>query len=181
MASSTKKPAAQHQTTGVRGGDAVLSGSLPRALTGNEEEDAGCEGLVKPVEGGVVDEGHDADDDADETRQEGEDHEGPGGVPIGCVWRRGVGAERYGRQQSEGQSWSRGRRPAALTDAVGVCHAFPRHAVPPQALVHVITGVAVLHPVVRCRRDNEEYVPYSCTEQPTSHEAVHPEEIRETR
>lgn len=94
MASSTKKPAAQHQTTGVRGGDAVLAGSLPRALTGYEEEDAGCEGLVKPVEGGVVDEGHDADDDADETRQEGEDHEGPGGVPIGCVWREGGGGRK---------------------------------------------------------------------------------------
>lgn len=63
----------------------------------------------------------------------------------------------------------------ALTDAVCVCHAFPRHAVPPQALVHVIAGVAILHPVVRRRRDNEEYVPHSCTEQPTSHEAVHPE------
>lgn len=63
----------------------------------------------------------------------------------------------------------------ALTDAVRVCHAFPGHAVPPQALVHVIAGVAILHPVVRCRRDNEEYVPHSCTEQPASHEAVHPE------
>lgn len=179
MASSTKKPAAQHQTTGVSGGDAVLSGSLSRALTGNEEEDAGCEGLVKPVEGGVVDEGHDADDDADETSQEGEDHEGPGGVPVGCVCVWGGGGRKA--QQSEGQSWLEGHRAAALTNAVGVCHAFPRHAVPPQALVHVIAGVAVLHPVVRCRRDNEEYVPYSCTEQPTSHEAVHPEEIRGTR
>lgn len=63
----------------------------------------------------------------------------------------------------------------ALTNAVRVCHAFPRHAIPPQALVHVIAGVAILHPVVRCRGDNEEYVPHSCTEQPTSHEAVHPE------
>lgn len=63
----------------------------------------------------------------------------------------------------------------ALTDAVRVCHAFPRHAVPPQALVHVIAGVAILHPVVRRRGDNEEYVPHSCTEQPTSHKAVHPE------
>lgn len=128
-----------------------------------------------------MDEGHDADDDADETSQEGEDHEGPGGVPVGCmcVCVEG-GAERHRRQQSEGQSWSGGHRLAALTDAVGVCHALPRHAVPPQALVHVIAGVAVLHPVVRCRRDNEEYVPYSRTEQPTSHEAVHPEERRVT-
>lgn len=61
-----------------------------------------------------------------------------------------------------------------LTDAVGVRHAFPRHAIPPQALVHVIAGVTVLHPVVGCRGDNEEYVADSSTEQPTSHEAVHP-------
>lgn len=180
MASSTKKPAAQHQTTGVRGGDDVLSGSLSLALTGNEEEYAGCKGLVKPVEGGVVDEGHDADDDADETSQEGEDHEGPGGVPVGCVCEGEEGHHQKGTGDN-GQSWSGGHRPAALTDAVGVSHAFPRHAVPPQALVHVIAGVAVLHPVVRCRRDNEEYVPYSCTEQPTSHEAVHPEKRGGTR
>lgn len=62
----------------------------------------------------------------------------------------------------------------SLTDAVCVCHAFPGHTVPPQALVHVIAGVTILHPVVSCRGDNEEYVPYSGAEQPTSHEAVHP-------
>lgn len=67
-----------------------------------------------------------------------------------------------------------GRHPESLTDAVCVCHAFPGHTVPPQALVHVIAGVTVLHPVVSCRGDNEEYVPDSGTEQPTSHEAVHP-------
>lgn len=35
-----------------------------------------------------MDEGHDADDNSDETSQEGEDHEGSGGVPVGyaCVW-----------------------------------------------------------------------------------------------
>lgn len=66
------------------------------------------------------------------------------------------------------------RHPASLTDAVCVCHAFPGHTVPPQALVHVIAGVTVLHPVVSCRGDNEEYVPDSGAEQPTSHEAVHP-------
>lgn len=58
--------------------------SWPKKLTGDEEEDAGSEGLVKAVEGGVVDECHDADDDANETGQQGEDHEGPGGVPVGC-------------------------------------------------------------------------------------------------
>lgn len=31
-----------------------------------------------------MDEGHDADHDADETSQQGEDHEGPGGIPVGC-------------------------------------------------------------------------------------------------
>lgn len=67
-----------------------------------------------------------------------------------------------------------GIHPASLTDAVCVCHAFPGHTVPPQALVHVIAGVAVLHPVVSCRGDDEEYVPHAGTEQPTSHEAVHP-------
>lgn len=75
----------REKTTGVRGGEGVEWGCLPLALTGNEEEDAGSEGLVKPIKGGVVDEGHDADDDADETSQEGEDHKGPGGVPVGCV------------------------------------------------------------------------------------------------
>lgn len=163
-------------TTGVRGGDGVLSGSLLPALTGYEEEDAGCEGLVKPVERGVVDEGHDADDDADETSQEGEDHEGPGGIPVGCVcvWGGGQPWENRTVQKTTVGVGGEVHRLTALTDAVGVRHAFPRHAVPPQALVHVIAGVAVLHPIVRRRRDNEEYVPHSCAEQPTSHEAVHP-------
>lgn len=64
-----------------------------------------------------------------------------------------------------------------LTDAVCVRHAFPRHAVPPQALVHVAAGVTVLHPIIRCRGDDQEYVPHSSAEQPTSHEAVHPAKI----
>lgn len=55
-------------------------------LTGDEEEDPGCKGLVEAVKGGVVDEGHDADQDAEETGQQGQDHEGPGGVPVG--WDR---------------------------------------------------------------------------------------------
>lgn len=68
----------------------------------------------------------------------------------------------------------------SLTNAVCVCHAFPGHTVPPQALVHIIAGVTVLHPVVGCRGDNEEYVPNSSTEQPTSHEAVHPDKKKST-
>lgn len=40
--------------------------------------------------------------------------------------------------------------------------------------MHVIAGVAILHPVVGCRGDDEENVPDSSAEQPTSHEAVHP-------
>lgn len=31
-----------------------------------------------------MNEGHDADHDADETGQQGEDHEGPSGVPVSC-------------------------------------------------------------------------------------------------
>lgn len=75
------------KTTGIRGGDGVVCACLPPALTRNEEEDASSEGLVKAIKGGVVDEGHDADDNSDETSQEGEDHEGSGGVPVGyaCV------------------------------------------------------------------------------------------------
>ena len=61
-----------------------------------------------------------------------------------------------------------------LTDAICVCHAFPRHTVSPEALVHIVVGVTVLHPVVGCRGDHEEYVPHAGTEQPSTHEAVHP-------
>lgn len=67
-----------------------------------------------------------------------------------------------------------GKHTAILTNTVCVCHAFPGNTVPPQALVHVIAGVAILHPVVGCRGDDEENVPDSSAEQPTSHEAVHP-------
>ena len=31
-----------------------------------------------------MDEGHDADDEPNETRQHGEDHEGSGSVPVSC-------------------------------------------------------------------------------------------------
>lgn len=58
--------------------------SLAGKLTGDEEEDARSKRLVKAVEGGVVDKCHDADDDANETSQQGENHKGPGGIPVGC-------------------------------------------------------------------------------------------------
>lgn len=61
-----------------------------------------------------------------------------------------------------------------LTNAVIVCEAFPRHAVPPQALMHVVVGVPVLNPIIGCRGNNQEDVPHACTEQPSAHEAVHP-------
>lgn len=60
-----------------------------------------------------------------------------------------------------------------LTDAVRVCHALAGHAVAPQALMHVVAGVAVLHPIVGCRGDDQEDVAYSGAEQAASHEAVH--------
>ena len=62
----------------------------------------------------------------------------------------------------------------ALTNAICVCHAFPRHTVAPQALMHIVVGLTVLHPVIGCCGDNKEYVPDSSAEQPTAHEAVHP-------
>jgi hypothetical protein len=41
-----------------------------------------------------VDEGHDTDDDAHETRQEGEDHECSGGIHVGCRDQRLTGVVR---------------------------------------------------------------------------------------
>lgn len=35
-----------------------------------------------------MNEGHDADHDADETGQQREDHEGPSGVPVSCGRKR---------------------------------------------------------------------------------------------
>lgn len=49
-------------------------------LTWDEKQYACSKGFVKPVEGGVMNEGHNANDDADETGQERQDHEGTGGV-----------------------------------------------------------------------------------------------------
>jgi len=63
-----------------------------------------------------------------------------------------------------------------LTDTVGLCVAFARHAVSPQALVSEAAGQSVLHPVVRRRGDHQQDVADDSTEQTPSHEAVHPEE-----
>lgn len=60
-----------------------------------------------------------------------------------------------------------------LTDAVCVRHAFSRHTVAPQTLMHEVAGLAVLHPVVCGGGDHQEYVPYPCAKQSTSHKAVH--------
>lgn len=58
--------------------------AVSEGLTGDEEQDPCCECLVKPIKGGVVDEGHDTNHNADETSQQGKDHEGPGGIPVRC-------------------------------------------------------------------------------------------------
>ena len=68
---------------------------VSQALTWDEEEDSGSEGFVEALEGGVVYEGHDPDDDAEEAGQDGEDHEGPGGVPVG--WGHTDGKTLYNR------------------------------------------------------------------------------------
>lgn len=49
-------------------------------LTWDEKQDARSKGFIKSVKGGVMNEGHDANDDADETSQKRQDHEGAGGV-----------------------------------------------------------------------------------------------------
>lgn len=49
-------------------------------LTWDEKQYACSKGFVKPVKGGVMDECHDANDDANETGQKREDHEGTGGI-----------------------------------------------------------------------------------------------------
>lgn len=49
-------------------------------LTWNEKQYACSKGFVKPVEGGVMDEGHNANDDTDEAGQKRQDHKGTGGV-----------------------------------------------------------------------------------------------------
>lgn len=65
-------------------------------------------------------------------------------------------------------------RGPSLTDAVVVREAFPRHTVAPQALVHVVAGLPILHPVISCCGNDQEDVPHACTKQPSAHEAVHP-------
>lgn len=60
-----------------------------------------------------------------------------------------------------------------LTNAVCVQYTFSRYTVAPQAHMRETAGLAVLHPVIGGSGDHQEYVPYSCTKQSTSHKAVH--------
>lgn len=53
-------------------------------LTGSEKHDACGEGPGEAGEGGLLSEGEDAHDDARGGAQGGQDHEGPGGIPISC-------------------------------------------------------------------------------------------------
>lgn len=53
---------------------------LHKQLTWDEKQYARSKGFVKPVKGGVMDECHDANDDANETGQKREDHEGTRGI-----------------------------------------------------------------------------------------------------
>lgn len=67
-----------------------------------------------------------------------------------------------------------GTIPSPLTDALAVWEAFSWHTVAPQTLVHVVTGLPILHPVIGCCGNDQEDVPHSCTKQPSTHKAVHP-------
>ncbi len=62
----------------------------------------------------------------------------------------------------------------ALTNAVVVREAFSWHAVAPQALMHVVAWLPILHPVIGCCGNDQENVPHACTKQPSTHKAVHP-------
>lgn len=66
------------------------------------------------------------------------------------------------------------RFPSSLTNAVAVGETLSWHTVAPQALVHVVTRLPILHPVIGCCGNDQEDVPHSCTKQPSTHEAVHP-------
>lgn len=59
-------------------------GGRGRSLTGGEKHDAGREGPGEAGERGLLSEGHDAHDDARGGTQGGQDHEGPGGIPVSC-------------------------------------------------------------------------------------------------
>ena len=54
------------------------------SLTGGEKHDARREGPGEAGESGLLSERHDADDDARGGTQGGQDHEGPGGIPVCC-------------------------------------------------------------------------------------------------
>ncbi len=55
-----------------------------RQLTWDEEQNACSKGFIKPLEGWVVDEGHNSDDDANEAGQQRQDHECSRGIPVCC-------------------------------------------------------------------------------------------------
>lgn len=67
--------------TGNWGGSGERIGS---PLTGGEKHDSRREGPGESGEGGLLSEGQDAHNDARGGAQGGQDHEGPGGVPVGC-------------------------------------------------------------------------------------------------
>lgn len=60
-----------------------------------------------------------------------------------------------------------------VTYAVSLHVALVGHAVPPQALVGIVSRHAVLHPVVSCSGDHQQDVTNNGAEQAPSHEAVH--------
>lgn len=49
-------------------------------LTWDEKQNACSKGFVKPIKGWVMDEGHDANDDSNETGQKRKNHEGTCGI-----------------------------------------------------------------------------------------------------
>lgn len=54
------------------------------SLTGGEKHDACGEGPGEAGEGGLLSKGHDAHDDAGGGTEGGQDHAGPGGIPVRC-------------------------------------------------------------------------------------------------
>ena len=63
------------------------AGPAAQTLTGDEEHDSCYKGAVESLKGGEVGEGHDACDDARETRHPRQNHERPGCIPVGCEVR----------------------------------------------------------------------------------------------
>lgn len=133
-------------------------------LTWHEIENSSSKGFVEATERGVVNESHDAYEHAKEACHDGQDHKCTGGIPVSC------NRDKNKKQDvlicctllfmfiNLNDSFLR------LTNAVGVYHAFPRHAVAPQALVHVTAGLAILHPVICSCGDHQQYISNPGTE-----------------